>query len=154
VANEDGPARVRQEGAAPPTTTPEPEAERPGTGGAAQVGLTRRSFVRGGSAVGVGAAVLWSGPAIRSIRLAANAGSPMPTATTVPVVGEGITTPVPEKRPAAVHPPKKAPARSDPEKTGTLPLTGAEIGKTTAVGVSAIVAGRALMSARPRTRES
>jgi hypothetical protein len=108
--------------------------------------------------MGVGAALVWSGPAIRSIRLAANAGSPMPPTTTETVFSGGSTIPMPEPSPSSV-------ARSGSTTTtttavpdpasgdDTLPFTGAAIATTAAAGAGAIVAGRVLMAARRRTAE-
>jgi hypothetical protein len=137
-------------------------AETRGSGVAASAGLSRRDFVRGGStAVGVGAALVWSGPAIRTIRLAANAGSPMPPPTTETVFPEGST--IPENEPPVSEPSPSVPESettaaktSPPEAVGgenTLPFTGAAIATTAAAGAGAIVAGRALMSARRRPPE-
>jgi hypothetical protein len=130
------------------------------------IGLSRRDFVGAGSVVGAGAAIMWSAPTIRSIRLAANAGSPMPTPTTTKSVTEveaGTTTPT-NVPPATIRPPSATmpqqtststiPAASTHESARTsLPFTGAEITETAVAGATAIVAGRALMAARRRTHE-
>jgi hypothetical protein len=137
--------------------TPTAGADTPGPAAAAPSGLSRRDFVRGGStAMGVGAALVWAGPTIRSIRIAANAGSPMPPTTTGTVVPGGSTIAAPEPSTsvrgttATTKPgvPSAASTSSD-----TLPFTGAAIATTAAAGAGAIVAGRALMAARRRPPE-
>jgi hypothetical protein len=141
-----------------PRTTPSAEgADAPGRAAAVPAGLSRRDFVRGGStAMGVGAALVWAGPTIRSIRIAANAGSPMPPTTTGTVFPGGSTiapeptsTSAPRSTTASTMPAEPAPAST----SDTLPLTGAAIATTAAAGAGAIVAGRALMSARRRPPE-
>ncbi len=143
---------------APDDSTPPDSAslegdEGPGPVEVAAAGLSRRAFVRGGStAMGVGAALVWSGPAIRSIRLAANAGSPMPPTTTETVFPGGSTIPMRESSPSSVPQSGSTTtttAAPDPASADdTLPFTGAAIATTAAAGAGAIVAGRALMAAR------
>jgi hypothetical protein len=138
--------------------TPTAGADAAGPAAAAPSGLSRRDFVRGGStAMGAGAALVWAGPTIRSIRIAANAGSPMPPTTTGTVFPGGSTiaapepsTSVPGSTTATTKPgvPSAASTSSD-----TLPFTGAAIATTAAAGAGAIVAGRALMAARRRPPE-
>jgi hypothetical protein len=160
VANVEDSGWSRPDDGIPPTET-SVEGADPGSV-EVPAGVSRRDFVRGGTtAMGVGAALVWSGPAIRSIRLASNAGSPMPP-TTPPTTSEtvspgGSTVPPPETSSPSV--PRHATASTtpdtpDPATAGdTLPLTGATIATTAAAGAGAIVAGRALMSARRRPTE-
>jgi len=140
-------------------TTPGDEAGTPDAGETAAAGFSRRDFVRGGSAaMGVGAALVWSGPAIRSIRLAANAGSPMPPTTSETVIPGGSTIPMNDTSSSSTLPPgDKAASDAPPHASSaenTLPFTGAAIATTAAAGAGAIVAGRALMSARRRAPEA
>jgi hypothetical protein len=115
--------------------------------------ISRRDFVRGTSTFGVGAVIGWSAPSIRSIRLVANAGSPAPSPPDT--VAEG-GTPLPAPTGSVSDPTlpdvgkvaKAPPADSGPS---TLPLTGAEVGRTAAVGAAAVGIGRTLMFARRRS---
>lgn len=135
--------------------TPRDEAGAHEAGESAAAGFSRRDFVRGGSAaMGVGAALVWSGPAIRSIRLAANAGSPMPPTTPETVIPDGSTIPMNDTSSSSTLPSGTKVAADSPQHASsaenTLPFTGAAIATTAAAGAGAIVAGRALMSARRR----
>ncbi|HYL51434.1 MAG TPA: hypothetical protein VEZ15_05650 [Acidimicrobiia bacterium] len=139
--------------------TPDDEAGAPDAAETAAAGFSRRAFVRGGSAaMGVGAALVWSGPAIRSIRLAANAGSPMPPTTSETVIPDGSTIPMNTTSSSSTLPPGNKVAAGPPAHASsaenTLPFTGAAIATTAAAGAGAIVAGRALMSARRRPPEA
>ena len=142
--------------------TPRDEAGAHDAGETAAAGFSRRDFVRGGSAaMGVGAALVWSGPAIRSIRLAANAGSPMPPTTSETVIPGGSTIPMNDTSSSSTLPPGNKVAADPPphassasSASNTLPFTGAAVATTAAAGAGAIVAGRALMSARRRPPEA
>jgi hypothetical protein len=92
--------------------------------------FTRRSLLRRGTGVAVGAAVMWSAPSIRTSAISSNApGSPPPTP---PVESQALTR-----------------GSADPVEganTATLPLTGTDPRGLLIAGGTAMVAGSALLA--------